>query len=43
LEPARRRPGAAHEFLLGLRTWPGEAATRVLGTAAAHGPPVTWE
>jgi hypothetical protein len=42
LEPRRRTPGAAHEFLVTLTTWPS-GATRVLGTASPHGIPTTWE
>ena len=42
LEPTRRAPDAEHEFLVVLRTWPG-GKRRLLGTAAAHGVPTTWE
>jgi hypothetical protein len=42
LEPRRQTPGAAHEFLVVLRTWPG-AEERVLGRAEPHGLPTTWE
>jgi hypothetical protein len=42
-EPARRRPGEPHEFLVCLHTWPGTGERRILGTMAAHGPPATWE
>ncbi len=38
-EPSRRGRGTAHEFLLRVRAWPG-GGERVLGTFAAHGPPV---
>ncbi|WP_182523987.1 DUF2332 domain-containing protein [Nocardioides dongkuii] len=38
LEPQRPRPGAPHEFLVVLQTWPG-GERRVLGTAAGHGVP----
>lgn len=41
LEPTRRTADAEHEFLVVLQTWPGER--RILGTAAAHGIPATWE
>jgi hypothetical protein len=40
-EPGRRSPDAEHEFLVRLRTWPGEE--RLLGTMVAHGVPTTWE
>ncbi len=52
LEPGRRTPGEDEEFLVRLRTWPGDGADpadpadrmgRVLGTASPHGLPVTWE
>ena len=39
LEPDRI--GEGHRFLVELTTWPG-GATRVLGEALGHGPPVTW-
>ena len=42
LEPRRRTPGAEHEFLVVLQTWPG-GEQRLLGTAAPHGVPTTWE
>jgi hypothetical protein len=42
LEPRRRSPGAAHEFLVVLRTWPG-GTEQVLGRAEPHGLPTTWE
>jgi hypothetical protein len=42
MEPWRRTPTDAHEFLVMLTTWPG-GERRVLGTAAPHGVPVTWE
>jgi hypothetical protein len=42
LEPRRRAPGAEHEFLVVLRTWP-DGAERVLGSAEPHGIPTTWE
>jgi hypothetical protein len=41
LEPTRRAPGAEHEFLVVLQTWPGQR--RILGSARPHGVPVTWE
>lgn len=41
-EPARRAPGAPHEFLVRMRVWPG-GDDRLLGTTAAHGLPTTWE
>jgi hypothetical protein len=41
LEPQRRTPDAEHEFLVGLQCWPGER--RILGVAAPHGVPTTWE
>ncbi|MGI8614323.1 MAG: DUF2332 domain-containing protein [Nocardioidaceae bacterium] len=41
LEPLRRRPGAEHEFLVVLRTWPGDR--QILGTSAAHGVPTIWQ
>jgi hypothetical protein len=46
LEPVRRTPESAHEFLVCLHTWAGEpedGARRVLGHSAAHGLPTTWE
>jgi hypothetical protein len=42
LEPRRRSPGAAHEFLVVLRTWPG-GTEQLLGRAEPHGLPTTWE
>lgn len=42
LEPRRRSAGSAHEFLVVLRVWPG-GEERVLGFAAPHGLPTTWE
>ena len=42
LEPRRRSPGAAHEFLVVLQSWPG-GEERLLGSAAPHGIPTTWE
>jgi hypothetical protein len=42
MEPWRRTTTDEHEFLVVLTTWPG-ADRRVLGTAAPHGVPVTWE
>lgn len=42
LEPRRRAPGAEHEFLVVLQTWP-DGEQQVLGSAAAHGLPTTWE
>jgi len=41
-EPTRRTPDADHEFLVVLQTWPG-GETKVLGKAAPHGLPVTWD
>ena len=43
LEPLRRTPGAEHEFLVALTSWPGDGERRVLGDAAPHGVPATWE
>ena len=45
LEPTRRAPGAEHEFLVVDDQQPHQppAPGRILGTAAAHGLPVTWE
>jgi hypothetical protein len=42
MEPRRRTPGAEHELLVTLRTWPG-GDSRVLGTSTGHGIPTTWE
>jgi hypothetical protein len=42
LEPLRRTPDSAHEFLVVLQAWPtGER--RILGTTVGHGIPTTWE
>lgn len=41
-EPQRRTPDGPFEFLVALQTWPG-GGSRILGTAAPHGIPVTWE
>lgn len=42
LEPTRRTPEGAHEFLVISQTWPtGER--RVLGRSVGHGLPTTWE
>ena len=41
-EPARRTPGADHEFLVELQQWPG-GERRVIGTTVGHGLPTTWE
>jgi hypothetical protein len=41
LEPQRRTPASDHEFLVELQCWPGER--RILGVAAPHGVPTTWE
>ena len=41
LEPRRRTPESDHEFLVVLECWPGER--RILGVAAPHGVPTTWE
>jgi len=50
LEPTRRTPEEAHEFLVVLTAWPGSeeggeegGERRILGRAAPHGIPVTWE
>ncbi|MDF2967298.1 MAG: hypothetical protein K0Q93_1076 [Nocardioidaceae bacterium] len=45
LEPTRRAPGADHEFLVVDEQWSHQSTgpARILGTAAAHGLPVTWE
>ena len=44
LEPTRRTPEGDHEFLVVLTTWPdGERERRILGHAAPHGIPVTWD
>jgi hypothetical protein len=42
MEPRRRTPSSEHEVLVVLRTWPGDGE-RVLGSAAAHGLPTTWD
>jgi hypothetical protein len=42
LEPRRRAAGSEHEFLVGLRCWPG-GEDRVLATAHPHGIPTAWE
>ncbi len=42
LEPTRRTPESGREFLVVLTTWPG-GERRILGRAAPHGLPVTWE
>jgi hypothetical protein len=42
LEPTRRQPDRDHEFLVVMTTWPG-GEPRILGRAAPHGVPVTWE
>ena len=42
LEPTRRTPESEHEFLVVVTTWPG-GERRILGRAAPHGLPVTWE
>ena len=42
LEPRRRTPGADHEFLVVLQSWPG-GEERLLGSAHPHGLPTTWE
>ncbi len=42
LEPTRRVPGAAHEFLLVLQTWP-DGERRILGHSPGHGVPTHWE
>lgn len=42
LEPTRRTPDSDHEMLVVLRTWP-DPSTTILGTAAPHGVPTTWE
>jgi hypothetical protein len=42
MEARRRTPGADHELLVTLRTWPG-GTEQVLGRAKAHGLPTTWE
>ena len=42
LEPMRRTPEGRHEFLVVMTAWPG-GERRILGHAAPHGLPVTWE
>jgi hypothetical protein len=42
LEPTRRVAEGKHEFLVVLTTWPG-GERRILGRAAPHGVPVTWQ
>ena len=42
LEPTRRTPEDEREFLVVLTTWPG-GERRILGRAAPHGLPVTWD
>jgi len=42
LEPRRRTPSSDHEVLVMLRMWPG-GGERILGSAAPHGIPTTWE
>jgi len=42
LEPTRRTPEDETEFLVVLTAWPG-GERRILGHAAPHGLPVTWE
>jgi len=42
LEPTRRDAARDHEFLVVMTTWPG-GERRILGRAAPHGVPVTWE
>jgi hypothetical protein len=42
LEPRRRTPSSGHEVLVVLRMWPG-GEERILGSAAAHGIPTTWD
>lgn len=42
LEPMRRTPEGEHAFLVVTTTWPG-GERRILGHAAPHGLPVTWE
>lgn len=43
LEPSRRSPGAAHEFLVRLDLWAEDYDSMVLGTARPHGPTLSWE
>jgi hypothetical protein len=42
LEPRRRTPSSDHEVLVTLRMWP-DGGERILGSAAPHGIPTTWE
>ncbi len=42
LEPRRRTPSSDHEVLVMLRMWP-DGDERILGSAAPHGIPTTWE
>lgn len=42
LEPQRREPDQDREFLVVLESWPG-GGREILGAAAPHGVPVTWE
>ena len=42
LEARRRTPESEYELLVTLQSWPG-GEDRVLGSAAAHGVPTTWE
>jgi hypothetical protein len=42
LEPRRRTPSSDREWLVVLRRWP-DGEERVLGTAAPHGVPTTWD
>ena len=42
LEPTRRAPNRDHEFLVVMTVWP-DGERRILGRAAPHGVPVTWE
>jgi hypothetical protein len=42
LEPRRRTPESAHEFLVQTRCWP-DGTEEILGVSAPHGPPVFWE
>lgn len=42
LEPVRRAADIPHEFLVTMQVWP-HGSRRVLGSAAPHGVPVTWQ
>lgn len=42
LEPQRRAPDAAVQFVVRVRSWPS-GDEELLGTCSPHGPPVTWE